>query len=44
MTREEVKKGQFQKEVEIQQERIDSRNKLLSRLAQDLEICETMCE
>jgi chromosome segregation ATPase len=42
ITREEVKKGQFQKEVEQQQERIDSRNKLLSKLAEDLEMSETI--
>lgn len=40
ITREEVKKGQLEKEMEQQQKRIDSRNKLLSRLTGDLEICE----
>ncbi|XP_033607955.1 DNA repair protein RAD50 [Cryptotermes secundus] len=42
ITREKVKKGQFQREVEQQQERIDSRNKLLGKLSEDLEISETM--
>jgi hypothetical protein len=44
ITRKEVKKGQLQKEEEHQHRLIDSRNKLLSRLAGDLELHEEMCE
>jgi hypothetical protein len=44
ITKGEVEKGKLQKEMEHQQEKIDSRNKLLRRLAEHLEIHDTMCE
>jgi hypothetical protein len=44
ITQEEVEKGKLQKEVEQQQEETDSRNKLLRRLAEHLELYDTMCE
>ncbi|GFG30387.1 hypothetical protein Cfor_05842, partial [Coptotermes formosanus] len=42
ITKGEVEKGKLQKEMEHQQEKIDSRNKLLRRLAEHLEIHDTM--
>jgi len=44
VTRKEVEKGKLQKELEHHQGNSESRNKLLRRLAEHLEIHDTMCE
>jgi len=44
ITRKEVEKGKLQKELEHHQGNTESRNKLLRRLAEHLELHDTMCE
>jgi hypothetical protein len=44
ITQKEVQKGKLQKELEHHQGNTESRNKLLRRLAEQLEIHDTVCE